>query len=67
MLLFLVIFVIMRRFEYKTESGYMNGTSLNSLGKDGWELVSHTHPLGRSGNADENWVFKRELIELTIE
>ncbi len=55
----------MKKWEYKTSQSKLTDTELNRLGKEGWELVSHTavvasHFLGAS-DFKQYYVFKREL------
>jgi hypothetical protein len=54
----------MKKWEYKTVNDKLTETQLNSLGEEGWELVSHTavatsNFLGGSGFG-QYYVFKRE-------
>lgn len=50
----------MKQYEYKTISDptALKEQELNTLGTEGWELVSFTQPSGEGG--DYEYVFKRE-------
>lgn len=50
----------MDRFDYHTEQTILSDKDLNKLGKDGWELVSHTAVI-YAGELRQYYIFKRKL------
>lgn len=56
----------MKKWEYKHVNAKMSETELNQLGRQGWELVSHTGIatsdfLGGAGQFKQYYVFKRPI------
>ena len=50
----------MKRFEYLMQNERLNESTLNHLGKDGWELIT-AQILEYSGGLRFHYVFKRQL------
>jgi hypothetical protein len=51
----------MKKFEYKIHQGQLTETQLNSLGKEGWKLITHT-VAGERGHWIQHYIFIRERL-----
>ena len=52
----------MKKFQYKTFQSALTDEVLNDLGKQGWELVSHTAVMGTFLGGGQYYIFKREYL-----
>lgn len=50
----------MKKYEYISFNNKLSDLELNDLGKNGWQLISHTANLG--GSFAQYYVFMREIL-----
>lgn len=55
------------RFEYKQVKAVdLQGSTLNELGSQGWELVAIHLEKKSTGGANDTWIFKRALDAVPV-